>query len=182
MLCVCVYLCRVNNAIKDLRRSVFKTLEILVMSTSNQNTIAAAAKAAPSPFTSNLTDDVTLSGAAMNGFVQGRENVLTFLTTVKALYQDFNVIYHGDTPEFAIEEYTATLEGHAVTGSVTLRKNAEGVYDRIVVNHRPLSSLLLFSSLVSKALEGKIDPNHFYRPEGQSLPELLQYAAANGYR
>jgi hypothetical protein len=136
----------------------------------------------PPSFIDNLTEDATLSGGAMNGFIQGKDVVRAFLGTVKALYKDFTIVYQGDTELYRLQEYTATLEGHPVTGVVTLRKNADGQYDQVVVNHRPLSSLLLFSSLVSKALEGKIDKNHFFRPEGQTMPELLEYAATNGYK
>ena len=130
---------------------------------------------APSSSIDNLTEDATLSGGAMNGFIQGRDAVRSFLGTVKALYQDFTIIYQGDTTHYRLQEYTATLEGHPVTGVVTLRKTVNGQYDQVVVNHRPLSSLLLFSSLV-------IEENHFYSAEDQTLPELLEYADANGFK
>lgn len=139
-------------------------------------------KVAPPSFIDNLTEDATLSGGAMNGFIQGKDNVRTFLGTVKALYKDFKVVYEGDTDKYRLQEYTATLEDHPVTGVVTLRKNADGQYDQVVVNHRPLSSLLVFSKMVSEVLEGKIDKDHFYRLEEQTLPDLLEYAATNGYK
>jgi hypothetical protein len=136
----------------------------------------------PPSFVDNLAKDVTLSGGAMNGFIRGDDVVRSFLGTVKGLYKDFTIVYQGDTDRYQLQEYTANLEGHPVTGVVTLRKNADGKYDQVVVNHRPLSSLLLFSSLVSKTLEGKVNKDHFFRPKEQTLPDLLEYAATNRYK
>jgi len=133
-----------------------------------------------SSFIDNLADDATLSGAAMNGFISGKDTIRNFLQTIIKVYDGFTINTDVDAGDFRLQEYTATVKGYPVAGTVLLKKNINGQYNQVVVNHRPLSSLLIFSSLASAATKDTLPPDHFYRGEPQSLDNLLDYFKQSG--
>ena len=92
-----------------------------------------------------LADDVTLEAAVMNGVAVGPEAVRAILGFARTLYdyQEFNVIGRYGENDF-VEDYVATVRGQAPIGSVVvIRYNQAGQVTNIVINHRPLSSVLL---------------------------------------
>jgi hypothetical protein len=114
----------------------------------------------------NLADDVTGEGAAMEGAAQGAEAVRTIVVTARALYeyQEFNFAGpYGDNG--FIEDYTTQVHGEPVGVVVTVTRNAAGEAQHIVVNHRPRSSVLLFSRLMGEKLAGTPYAKHFLASE-----------------
>jgi hypothetical protein len=103
----------------------------------------------------NLADDVTLEGSVLNGAVQGAEAVRALLAYARTLYdyQDFNFAGpYGDNG--FLEDYTAQVHGEPIGSVVTVSRNAAGQTQHIVVSHRPLDSLLLFSRLMAEKFAG----------------------------
>jgi hypothetical protein len=114
----------------------------------------------------NLADDVTGEGAAMEGAAQGAEAVRTIVVTARELYeyQDFNFAGpYGDNG--FLEDYTTQVHGKPVGVVVTVTRNAAGEAQHIVVNHRPRSSVLLFSRLMGEKLAGTPYAKHFLASE-----------------
>jgi hypothetical protein len=114
----------------------------------------------------NLADDVTGEGAAMEGAAQGAEAVRTIVVTARALYeyQEFNFAGpYGDNG--FLEDYTTQVHGEPVGVVVTVTRNAAGEAQHIVVNHRPRSSVLLFSRLMGEKLAGTPYAKHFLASE-----------------
>jgi hypothetical protein len=114
----------------------------------------------------NLADDVTGEGAAMEGAAQGAEAVRTIVVTARELYeyQDFNFAGpYGDNG--FLEDYTTQVHGKPVGVVVTVSRNAAGEAQHIVVNHRPRSSVLLFSRLMGEKLAGTPYAKHFLASE-----------------
>ena len=113
----------------------------------------------------NLADDVTLEGSVLNGIIQGAEPVRTLLSYAQTLYeyQEFNFAGpYGDSG--FIEDYTARVHGEPIGSVVTVTRNAAGQTVRIVVNHRPLNSLLLFSRLMGEKFAGTPYGEQYARP------------------
>jgi hypothetical protein len=103
----------------------------------------------------NLADDVTLEGSVLNGVVQGADAVRALLAYARTLYdyQEFNFAGpYGDNG--FLEDYTAQVHGEPIGSVVTVSRNAAGETQHIVVNHRPLDSLLLFSRLMAEKFAG----------------------------
>ncbi len=103
----------------------------------------------------NLADDVTLEGSVLNGVVSGAEAVRTLLAYARTLYdyQEFNFAGpYGDNG--FLEDYTARVHGEPIGSVVTVSRDAAGQTRHIVVNHRPLDSLLLFSRLMAEKFAG----------------------------
>jgi hypothetical protein len=103
----------------------------------------------------NLAEDVTGEGAAMQGAAQGAEAVRTIVLTARELYeyQEFNFAGpYGDNG--FLEDYTTRIHGEPVGVVVTVTLNDAGQAQHLVVNHRPRSSVLLFSRLMGEKLAG----------------------------
>ena len=102
----------------------------------------------------------------MDGAAQGAEAVRTIVVTARALYeyQEFNFAGpYGDNG--FLEDYTTQVHGEPVGVVVTVTRNAAGEAQHIVVNHRPRSSVLLFSRLMGEKLAGTPYAKHFLASE-----------------
>jgi hypothetical protein len=114
----------------------------------------------------NLADDVTLEGSVLNGVIQGADAVRTLLAYARTLYeyQEFNFAGPYGDGGF-LEDYTAQVRGEPIGSVVTVSRNAAGQTQHIVVNHRPLDALLLFSRLMGEKFAGTPYGELYARPD-----------------
>jgi hypothetical protein len=103
-----------------------------------------------------LAADVTLEAPAMNGVVQGAEAVHAIVDYARTLYdnQEFSFVGAFGDNGF-VEDYTAEVRGEPTRVIVVVTSNAAGKTQRIVVNHRPRSSLLVFSHAMGEKFGGE---------------------------
>jgi len=106
----------------------------------------------------HLAEDVTLEASVMNGIAVGPEAVRAILGFARTLYDYQEFEYAGPYGEpgygFA-EDYSAVVRGRAPIGSVVIvRYNELGEAKHLVINHRPLSSVLLWSRLMAEHFAG----------------------------
>ena len=102
-----------------------------------------------------LAEDVTGEGAAMQGVLHGAENVHKLVTDARVVYQDQQVQFTGNYGDNGfLEEYTCKIQGEPTSVVVTVKRNAAGKAQHLVVNHRPRSSVLLFARLMGEKLAG----------------------------
>ena len=114
----------------------------------------------------NLADDATLEGSVLDGVIQGAEAVRTLLGYARTLYeyQEFN--FAGPYGENGVlEDYTARVHGEPIGSVVLVTHNVAGQAQHIVVNHRPRSSLLLFSRLMGEKFADTPYGKHFATSE-----------------
>ena len=103
----------------------------------------------------NLAEDATGEGAALQGVVQGAESVHKVVTDARVLYENQQVQFTGNYGEDGfLEEYTCNIQGQPTRVVVTVKRNAAGKAQHLVVNHRPRSSVLLFARLMGKMYAG----------------------------
>ncbi len=103
------------------------------------------------PWLDNLAEDVTMEGAVLNGIVTGAEDVRTLLAYARTLYeyQDFEFV--GDYgPDGFVEDYTSRAQGEPIANIAVVRRNAAGQTQHVIMNHRPLPAVLLFSRLMGE--------------------------------
>jgi hypothetical protein len=94
---------------------------------------------------------VTIEGSVLNGIAEGPEAIRAILGFARQLYdyQEFNYVgRYGD--DGFVEDYTSVVRGEPIGGVVVIRFNEAGQAARIVVNHRPLRSVLLWSQLMGE--------------------------------
>jgi hypothetical protein len=103
----------------------------------------------------NLADDVTGEGAAWDGAIQGAEAVHSVVVAARELYEFQDFHYAGPCGDDGfLEDYTSAVHGKPLFVIVLVTFNAAGQAERLVVNHRPRSSLLFFSRLMLEKFAG----------------------------
>jgi hypothetical protein len=109
-----------------------------------------------------LASDVTLEGSLLDGAVQGADAVRTVIGGARQLYdrQDFNFVGPWGDNSF-IEDYTAEVRGVPVGAVHLITFNADGEAQNIIINYRPLSSLMFFSRLLQKKFAGSRYAEHY---------------------
>lgn len=113
-----------------------------------------------------LADDVTLEGSLLDGAIQGTDAVRAVIGGARRLYdrQDFYFVGPwGDNS--LIEDYTAEIRGTPIGAIHLIAFNADGEAQQIIVNYRPLSSLMLFSRLLRKSFAGTPYAEHYLAGE-----------------
>lgn len=114
----------------------------------------------------NLADDVTGEGAAMQGVVHGAEQVRKVVLDARTLYEHQEFQFTGDYGENGfIEEYTCLIKGEPTRVVVTVTRNAAGKAQRLVVNHRPRSSVMLFARAMGEKYAGTPLADYFITSE-----------------
>ncbi len=114
----------------------------------------------------NLADDVTGEGAAMQGVMHGAEAVRRLVLDARTLYEHQEFQFTGDYGDTGfIEEYTCRIQGEPTSVVVTVKRNAAGKAQHLVVNHRPRSSVLLFARIMGKKYAGTTLAGYFITSE-----------------
>jgi hypothetical protein len=114
----------------------------------------------------NLADDVTGEGAAMQGVAQGAEAVRTIVVAARELYEHQEFKFTGDYGDNGfLEDYTCKIRGEPTSVVVTVTRNAAGKAQKLVVNHRPRSSVLLFAHLMGEKFAGTPLAKYFITSE-----------------
>ena len=122
----------------------------------------------------DLADDVTMEGSVLNGIAEGPEAIRAILGVARTLYeyQEFNFVGpYGD--HGFVEDYTSVVRGEPIGSVVVVRFNEAGQAARIVVNHRPLRSVLLWSRLMGEHFARTPYARHFL---SQDAAEALHEA------
>ena len=91
----------------------------------------------------------------MDGAIQGAAAVHEVVVAAKEIYefQDFHYAGPCGANSF-LEDYTSSVRGAPLHVVVLVTFNAEGKTHRLVVNHRPRSSVLLLSRVMLERFAG----------------------------
>ena len=90
----------------------------------------------------NLADDVTAEGPAWDGAIRGAAAVHEVVVAAKEIYEFQDFQYAGPCGESSfLEDYTSSVRGVPLYVIVLVAFNAAGKTQRLVVNHRPRSSV-----------------------------------------
>ena len=111
---------------------------------------------------SNLADDVTIEGSAMNGVAHGPEAVRAIVTFIRTLYDSQEFKFAGPYGENGfLEDYIAHVRGEQLGNVVLVARNAAGQAQHIVANYRPRTTLLLISRLIGEHFADGPYAEHF---------------------
>jgi hypothetical protein len=109
-----------------------------------------------------LADDVSLEASAIEGAIQGPQDVKSVILAVKSLYPYQDINFTGDYGDrYFIEDYTTQINGEPFGVMGVITRNAAGQTQHIVVNQRPRSTLLLVSRLLGDKFAGTPLARHF---------------------
>lgn len=127
---------------------------------------------------SNLADNVTMEASVTNGIVRGAEAVRDLLGFARTLYeyQEFHFVgAYGDNG--IVEDYTSQVEGEPIGSVVVVRFNEKAEATEIVINHRPLRAVLLWSRRMGEHFAGTQYATYFLQPE--DLESITREATAS---
>ena len=134
----------------------------------------------------NLADDVVLQASVLNGEVRGADQVKKLLSHARSLYayQDFR--FYGMRGDLWLEDYRSGIRGteHLRPGGVEIYNfvvvyfNEAGEASQLVMNHRPWSAGLLFSSVLSGHFGDTFGANLFY--DGDVSARVLDHDLSRG--
>jgi len=134
----------------------------------------------------NLADDVILQGAVFNGELRGAQQVGKMLSYARSLYafQDFR--FYGMRGDLFLEDYRSRIRGTEayhpngveIYNFVVVYFNDAGETSQLVMNHRPQSAALLFSSLLAKHFGDAFDASLFY--DGDASTHVLDRDLSRG--
>jgi hypothetical protein len=117
----------------------------------------------------NLADDVTGEGAAIQGTIQGSEDVRKIVLAGRDLYEHQEFQFAGDYGDNGfLEEYTCQIHREPTRVVVTVHRNAAGKAQRLVVNHRPRSSVLLFARAMGEKYAATHLAKYFITAESEA--------------
>lgn len=103
----------------------------------------------------DLADDVTMEASVMNGIVRGAADVRAILGHARTLYDYQEFEFAGEYGDHGfVEDYTSRVHGEPIGSVVVVRYNNAGQAQHIVINHRPLRSVLLWSRLMGEHFAG----------------------------
>jgi hypothetical protein len=92
---------------------------------------------------------------SLSDFTGDAEAVHEVVVAAKEIYEFQNFHYAGPCGENSfLEDYTSSVRGVPLFVIVLVTFNAAGEAQRLVVNHRPRSSLLLLSRVMLERLAG----------------------------
>ncbi len=109
-----------------------------------------------------LADDVTLEGAAIQGLVEGAQNVREVVARLGKLQEFQEVDYDGKCAHNCrLEDYVTQIQGQP-TGVVTMTYHDDsGTVEHVIINHRPRSSVVLVSDLLGREFVASPLDEHF---------------------
>jgi hypothetical protein len=117
-----------------------------------------------------------MEGSVLTGIAQGPEARRAILGFARTLYdyQEFNYVGRYGDHGF-VEDYTSVVRGQPIGSVVVIRFNEAGQTTRIVANHRPLGSVLLWSQLMGEHFAGTRYAQYFLsHDDAQALHEAIE--------
>lgn len=115
-----------------------------------------------------LADDVTMEGSVLNGVVEGPEAVRTLLAYARTLYEYQDFVFVGDYGAGGlIEDYSSRVRGEPIANIAIVRENDIGQAQHLIMNHRPLPAVLLFSRLMGEHFKDTEYAKFFAPPSGK---------------
>ncbi|MEU3986001.1 hypothetical protein AB0F77_39095 [Streptomyces sp. NPDC026672] len=113
-----------------------------------------------------LAADVTMEASVLNGIVEGPEAVRAILGFARTLYDYQEFLYVGEYGERGfVEDYVSRVRDEPIGSVVVVRYDDAGEVRRIVINHRPLKAVLLWSRLMGEHFAGTEYEKYFLTPE-----------------
>jgi hypothetical protein len=110
----------------------------------------------------NLADDVTGEGPAWDGAIQGAKAVHEVVVAAREIYEFQEFHYAGPCGQHSfLEDYTSAVHSMPLSVVVLVTFDSAGKAKRLVVNHRPRSSVLELSRVMRERFAGTALAKHW---------------------
>jgi hypothetical protein len=103
----------------------------------------------------NLADDVTGEGPAWDGVIRGARDVHEVVVAAREIYEFQDFRYAGPCGDNGfLEDYASAVRGVPLYVVVLVTFNSYRKVQRLIVNHRPRSSVLVLSRVMLERFTG----------------------------
>jgi hypothetical protein len=119
-----------------------------------------------------LTENATLEATVLKRPVQGRADILAIIKHAASLYEREHHIhsYRGEIAKgIYMESYRSRIQGVPIEGLVVAHLNEQGDVDSVIINHRPLNAMLLFSKLMWERVDERFRDLYLSDAEAAAL-------------
>jgi hypothetical protein len=119
-----------------------------------------------------LAENATLEATVLKRPIEGRADILAVIRHAASLYERAHHVhsYRGEAGNgLYMESYRSRIQGVPIQGLVVAHLNEQGEVDSVVINHRPLKSMLLFSTLMWERVDERFRDCYLSPAEAAAL-------------
>jgi hypothetical protein len=127
-------------------------------------------EAGPPLWLARLAEDATLEATVLKRPVHGRADILSVIRHAVSLYEFQHHSYKGEVGNgLYMESYRSQIQGVPIETLVMAHLNDKGEADSVIINHRPLEAVLLFSKLMWERVDERFRDHYLTGPEAAAL-------------
>jgi hypothetical protein len=124
----------------------------------------------PPLWLATLADNATLEATVLKRPVEGRADILAVIRHAISLYEFQQHSYKGVVGDgLYVESYRSQIQGVPIETVVVAHLNEQGETDSVVINHRPLDAMLLFSKLMGERVDERFRDLYLSGPVAAGL-------------
>jgi hypothetical protein len=124
----------------------------------------------PPLWLTSLAEHATLEATVLKRPIEGRADILSVIKHAVSLYEFQHHSYKvamGDG--LYMESYRSQIQGVPIETVVVAHMNEQGETESVVINHRPLNAMLLFSKLMWERVDERFRDCYLTGPEAAAL-------------
>ena len=118
----------------------------------------------------SLAENATLEATVLKRPIEGRADILYVIKHAVSLYEFQHHSYKGMIGDgLYLESYRSQIQGMPIETVVVAHMNDQGETDSVVINHRPLNAMLLFSRLMGERVDERFRDCYLTGSEAAAL-------------
>ncbi|MEX3791041.1 hypothetical protein [Paraburkholderia sp. BR14374] len=124
----------------------------------------------PPLWLTNLAENATLEATVLKRPIEGRADILSVIKHAVSLYEFQHHSYKGAIGDgLYMESYRSQIQGVPIETLVVAHINEQGETEAVVINHRPLNAMLLFSKLMWERVDERFRDRYLTGSEAAAL-------------
>jgi hypothetical protein len=124
----------------------------------------------PPLWLAKLAENATLEATVLKRPVEGRADILSVIRHAVSLYEFQHHTHKGTIGDnLYMESYRSQIQGVPIETLVMAHLNEHGEADSVIINHRPLNAMLLFSKLMWERVDERFRDLYLTGPEAAAL-------------
>jgi hypothetical protein len=124
----------------------------------------------PPLWLTSLAENATLEATVLKRPIEGRADILSVIKHAVSLYDFQHHSYKGMLGDrLYLESYRSQIQSMPIETVVVAHMNERGETDSVVINHRPLNAMLLFSKLMGERVDERFRDCYLTGPEAAAL-------------
>ncbi|MBB5509312.1 hypothetical protein [Paraburkholderia atlantica] len=135
----------------------------------------------PPLWLTNLAESATLEATVLKRPIEGRADILSVIKHAVSLYEFQHHSYKAAMGNgLYIESYRSQIQGVPIETVVVAHMNEQGETESVIINHRPLNAMLLFSKLMWERVDERFRDRYLTGPEAAALNTVSEDCTRSG--